>query len=590
MKKGVWISLVTLVMVFPLTSRAETTEVGDFALLDHQGVFHQLSRYADQQAVVIFVQGNGCPIARLALPTLKSLRDKFADRGVKFLMLNANVQDDRDSIRQEASEFGIDFPILIDEAQLVAESLGVVRTCEVFVFNPKTKAIVFRGPIDDRLDYEVQREVAQHNYLEDALTAMLAGEAIDTDVPQVKGCLVSFPTRQTDSKRDISYSREVAPILQRRCVTCHQEGGIAPFAMSSHETVQGWGSMIHETVLTKRMPPGQIDSEFGTWADVHFITAEEQSTLLHWIDAGAPQDGDHDPLTQIVSSTDSKWRLGEPDLIVEIPPQEVPATGIVDYRYVTLPLGLDEVKWVRAYQFYIDQPQVVHHITTSTVMLGENEDENPTLASRTGFAGFAPGKPVLVYPENVGYKVGPGMAIRASLHYTPNGKAVTDRSQIGLYFRDTVPAQEIRRWSPGTRDIVIPPHAHEHPVSAERTVKADTYLFNLQPHMHFRGKRVSYTAIFPDGTAQKLLSVPNYQFNWQMIYTPTEPIFLPAGTKIVAEGAFDNSSMNLNNPAPDKEVRFGLQSWDEMFIAHMQISAPREEPPTSAPDKPALAD
>ena len=228
----------------------------------------------------------------------------------------------------------------------------------------------------------------------------------------------------------------------------------------------------------------------------------------------------------------------------------------------------------------------MHHITTSTVVIGENDDQNPNDSSRTGFAGFAPGKPILVYPKDVGYKVGPGTAIRASLHYTPNGKAVTDRSQIGLYFRDTVPEYEIRRWGPGTRDFLIPPHAHDHPVSAERMVKHDAYLFNLQPHMHVRGKRVSYTAFFPDGTQRKLLSVPNYQFNWQMIYTPKEPIFLPEGTKIVAEGAFDNSSMNLTNPAPDQEVRFGPQSWDEMFICHMQISAPMEPKEPKEPKEP----
>jgi peroxiredoxin len=577
MIKGVWIILVTLIAVFPSTSRAKTTEVRDFALLDHQGVFHQLSRYADQKAVIVFVHGNGCPIARLAVPTLKAVREKFADQDVKFLMLNANVQDDLDSIRQEATEFEIDFPILVDEAQLVAESLGVERTCEVFVIDPRKKALVYRGPIDDRLDYEVQRQVARHNYLDDALTALLAGKAIETDVPEVKGCLVSFPARQADHKRDISYAREIAPIFERRCVKCHQDGGIAPFAMKSHDSLLGWAPMIRETLLTKRMPPGQIDNEFGQWLDVHYVTTKEQSTLMHWMDAGSPKDGEEDPLTKVAGRADSKWRLGEPDLIVEIPPQEVPDTGILDYRYVTLPLGLDEEKWVRGYEFYIDNPQVVHHITTSTVVIGENDDENPNDASRTGFAGFAPGKPSLLYPKDVGYRVGPGTAIRASLHYTPNGKAVTDHSQIGLYFRDTVPQHEIRRWSPGTSDFVIPPHAHDHPVSAERTVKADTYVFNLQPHMHFRGKRVSYTAVFPDGTNRKLLSVPNYRFNWQMIYTPKEPIFLPAGTKIVAEGAFDNSDMNLDNPGPDQEVKFGPQSWDEMFLAHMQIAAMEEK-------------
>ena len=577
-----------LVILPWMESNAETARIGDFALIDHQGAFHWLSRNEGEKAVVLFIQGNGCPMTRLAVPTLKAIREKFASQGVQFWMLNANVQDDPASIRKEATEYAIDFPILMDEAQLVAESLGVVRTCEVFVINPKTKELVYRGPMDDRLDYEVQKQAAQHHYLEDALTALLTGDAprkatgkATKNAPgEVRGCLVSFPRRTADKKRQISYTKEIVPILKSRCVTCHREGDIAPWAMTSHAMVQGWGSMMRETVLNKRMPPGQIDNEIGQWLDVHHITVKEQATLVHWIDAGSPMDGDLDPLPQIAGRDRPVWRLGEPDLIVEIPPQEVPATGVLDYRYVTIPFNLDSVKWVRAYEFHVDNPQVVHHITTSTIRLGKDKEGNPNADSRTGFAGFAPGKPLWVYHDDVGYRLAPGMALRASLHYTPNGKAVTDRSRIGFYFRDSVPAREIRRWAPLNARFVIPPHVADHPVRAERTVKKDSHIYNLQPHMHFRGKRMLYTAVFPDGREQKLLNVPNYNFNWQMIYTPKKPIFVPAGTKIVCEGAFDNSKANPANPAPDKEVRWGPQSWDEMFIGHLQLAAvksPRDE-------------
>ncbi len=566
-------ALLALVALPCLASYAETARIGDFAAIDHQGAFHRLSRYEDQRAVVIFVQGNGCPIARLAVPTLKAIQEKFDGQGVLFWMLNANVQDDADSIRQEATEYSIDFPILIDEAQLVAESLGVVRTCEVFVIDPKTRDVVYRGPIDDHLDYEVQKQAAKNHYLEDALIALLAGDAVTVDAPEVRGCLIAFPRRTADRNRRISYTNEIVPILRSRCVSCHRKGDIAPWAMTSHEMVQGWGPMMRETVMTKRMPPGQIDNEIGQWMDVHHLTVEEQATLLHWIDAGSPVDGDLDPLQQIAGRGSPVWRLGEPDLILEIPPQEVPATGIVDYRYVTIPFNLDEEKWVRAYEFYVDNPAAVHHITTSTIMLGKDEEGNPNADSRTGFAGYAPGKPRWVYHDDVGYKLTPGMALRASLHYTPNGKAVTDRSKVGFYFRDAAPAREIRRWAPYNKKFVIPPHTADHPVRAERTVKVDSHLYNFQPHMHFRGKRMLYTAVFPDGREQKLLNVPNYDFNWQMIYTPKEPIFLPEGTKIVCEGGFDNSKANPANPAPEKEVRWGPQSWDEMFIGHLQLAA-----------------
>ena len=208
--------------------QAEVSDVGDFALLDHQGFFHQLSRYGDQEAVVLFVHGNGCPIARLAVPALKEVRDKFSERKVKFLMLNANVQDKLEAIRDEAREFEIDFPILVDNSQLVAESLGVKRTCEVFVINPDTMQIAYRGPINDQFDYEVQRENAQNHYLADALNAVLADEEIATRSRDVQGCLVSFPNRNADQKRDISYAKEIAPIIQNRYTSCHEPNGIGP--------------------------------------------------------------------------------------------------------------------------------------------------------------------------------------------------------------------------------------------------------------------------------------------------------------------------------------------------------------------------
>jgi len=208
-----WIGLVTLTALAPLAAVAQKP-VGDFALLDHKGAFHQLSRYADQNAVVIFVQGNGCPISRVTVPTLAEIREEFAGQGVQFLLLNSNIQDDPASIRKEAAEFSIDFPILMDEAQLVAESLGVKRTCEVFVIDPAKREIVFHGPVDDRADYETQRLVVQNHYLRDALSAMLAGEPVAMDVPESPGCLITFPTRTVDRNRRISYSEEIVPILK----------------------------------------------------------------------------------------------------------------------------------------------------------------------------------------------------------------------------------------------------------------------------------------------------------------------------------------------------------------------------------------
>ena len=182
-----------------LTSTAFAIEPGqkvdDFRLVDHRGQAHALHGLADKKAVVIMVQGNGCPIVRQALPALAEVREKYRDQGIEFLLLNSNLQDKRELVTKEADEFKIDFPILLDETQRVGTALGVMRTSEVFVIEPKTWKLIYRGPMDDRLSYERQRP-AQNHYLTDALDAVMAGRPVKTSKADGVGCLVNFPERK----------------------------------------------------------------------------------------------------------------------------------------------------------------------------------------------------------------------------------------------------------------------------------------------------------------------------------------------------------------------------------------------------------
>ena len=167
--------------------------IPEFTLTDHLGKTHSLDQYQDADLLVFYVQGNGCPIARIALPNLREVRSEFADRNVEFLAFNANIQDNPDAIRREADNFGIDFPSLKDEGQVLAKALGVERTAEVFVVDPRTRDVFFRGPINDQLGYETQKNEASRHYLKDALNTVLAGGQVDMDnVPDSKGCLIAF--------------------------------------------------------------------------------------------------------------------------------------------------------------------------------------------------------------------------------------------------------------------------------------------------------------------------------------------------------------------------------------------------------------
>ena len=191
-------ALLALTTAVSLTTQALAIEPGqgveNFRLLDQQGKAHELHILSDSKAVVLMVQGNGCPIVRQALPALAEVRARYQSQGVEFLLLNSNLQDTRELVAKEASEFKIDFPILLDSSQLIGEALGVVRTSEVFVIDPKDWQLKYRGPMDDRLSYERQRP-AKHHYLTDALDAVLAGQPVATPYADGVGCLVNFPER-----------------------------------------------------------------------------------------------------------------------------------------------------------------------------------------------------------------------------------------------------------------------------------------------------------------------------------------------------------------------------------------------------------
>lgn len=210
MKKLAVIVLAMSMSIGQLVHAKESQRIGDFALLDQTGKHHKLSWYGDQKAIVIFVQGNGCPIVRNSVPQLRAIRDQYADQGVQFFMLNPQPQDNRATIVAEATDFSYDFPILIDDTQLIAESLGVDRTSEVFIINPQTQEVVYRGPVDDRLHYETQKAEANNHYLRDALDAHLAGNPLPSNVPEAPGCLITFAAKKL-TKKHRPATRQISP-------------------------------------------------------------------------------------------------------------------------------------------------------------------------------------------------------------------------------------------------------------------------------------------------------------------------------------------------------------------------------------------
>lgn len=549
-----------------VTPSGEEQYIDNFVLLDHQGRAHELFYHYDAPAIVLMVQGNGCPIVRNLATDIKQVRDEFEEKGFKFLMINANPNDDRSEIAIEASEYNIDIPILKDETQLIAASMGITRTAEVFVIDPAGGEVLYRGPVNDRITYERQKQEPSSHYLKNALNDILAGNPVGTKVLPTKGCIVNLRDGlDRDAHAKISYSETIAPILIENCASCHQEGGIGPWAMTDYSDVEGFAPMIREVVRTKRMPPWSADPHIGEFLQSRELSVEEQQLLVRWIETGAPRGEGPDPLEERESDA-VEWPLGKPDLIVEAPAFNVPATGIVDYQFPSVKNPSGEDKWVRAVTVLPGEKTVVHHVLLgSSPELTEPGEGNQESVFDNFLYGFAPGVPSYEYPENTGILVKAGGEFRFQFHYTPSGKSATDVTRVGLYFHDKKPEHVLRQQVILNPRIDIPANNSEHEETAYFEFDHDAEIYFLFPHAHYRGKSSKFDIRYPDGRQETLLSVPKYDFNWQHNYPLKESLKVPAGSKLIHQTIYDNSDKNFSNPNPDRNVGWGLQSHDEML-------------------------
>ena len=524
--------------------------------------------------------GNGCPMVRHALQDFKQLRSLFNAKGVEFWLLNSQLQDSRDSIVAESTEYSIDFPILKDKHQLVSKRLGITRTSEVLIMDLDERRWIYRGPLNDRLSYEKQRNVATQSHVQQQLESLLAGNEISFSSFKAKGCIIHYASSPDAS--EISYSKDIAPILKEHCVQCHRKGGIGPWNMNSHKKVLGFSYMIREVLLTKRMPPWHADPEIGHFSNDVSLSPEEKSLLLTWIEAGAKRGSDTDPLAQPMAPL-PKWPLGKPDKVIKLPEVKLPATGTVDYIYVNIPNPWKKDIWLRGVDFVAGDSRAVHHCISSHTRA---VNPNSKILGETLIGGHVPGNKSHFFPKDMGIYIPKGGQLTIQMHYTTYGKASIDLSEIAFYYAKKKPSRRLRTTYIVDPSIEIPAHAENHRDQAYMPIFQDIEIISLLPHAHFRGKSSKFTLRLPSGEEKQLLSVPNYDFNWQRSYYFNKPVFAPAGSKLVQSFTYDNSSNNPANPDPSKTVRWGEQSWEEMLFASVQyrlLEEPKNEKPLTRP-------
>jgi mono/diheme cytochrome c family protein/peroxiredoxin len=559
------------------------TKVDNFRLTDENLQSHELRRLSDASAIVILTQMNGCPVSRNTASTLKKLKDEYGPKGVEFLMLNSTPQDKREEIQAEAKEYGYDVPILMDVNQLVGEQLGVTRTAQAFVIDPKTMKIIYRGPLDDRVTYERQKASADHQWAKDAIDSLIAHQPVAVAEEPAVGCLIDFPHRNQAVAQNITYVHDIAPIVEQKCVTCHQPGGIGPMPLTSYEKIKAFSPMIREVIRTQRMPPWRADPGVGTFHDDKSLSPDQIKTMVHWIEAGAPRGTGVDTLAATKFQV-AEWPLGKPDLVLDIPAHEIPASGIVDYQHPWVANPLKEDKWVRASTIKVENRQGVHHILTGYLTdvpkPGEQAFEEKWGAS---MGGYAVGAESEIDPKNVGTLLPAGGAIGFQNHYTPYGKDVTEHSQLALYFYDKKPPLMMHNVAIANPNIMIPANTEAHQEVAYVVFPKDAILYSAFPHAHYRGASSSLTIRYPDGKEKILVALPKYDFNWQRDYTFETPVKVPAGSWLINKTTYDNSKRNPANPDPNRIVPWGDQSSDEMLYTALRYRWVDE---TSADPKP----
>lgn len=551
---------------------------GDFALLDQHGHFHQLSRYAEHDAVVILVAAADDQTSSRAVTSLTQVRQNLVqqspDENFVFLLLFADADPDRAVVQSMAEEQGIDLPVLIDEAQIVLTTLDARQLGEVFVLDPGSQDVIYRGALGASGD----EGVAQASTLQQTLGEILASRSVTVEAVAATGPEIDYRYQRQLQAQSISYQNDIAPLLQRRCAHCHVEQGLAPWAMNRHLMVMGWSPMIREVVITRRMPPGQIDGYIGDWQQTHELPPEELAMLIHWIDQGAPQDGNVDPLAEPAADV-ATWPLGEPDLIVEVPEQVLPATGVVDFLLESADLSLLEDRWLRAVAYDVGDKSVLHSLMiyardAAAPVATDTDLIDPEVSEYVSI--FVPGERVDAFPDDAAYLLESNRNLAFKIRYLTSGRETVDRTRIGLYFQDEAPGMMVDSIVIANESINIPAGAAEHREMAQSDpLVSDVYLSSLSPHAHGRAKSMQLTAVYPGGDRELIANVANYNFNWQLTYRLRQPLLLPAGTRLEAETVYDNSLANPLNADPSVSVQWGLSDQDEMFNHYVRILRPR---------------
>ena len=509
------------------------------------------------KAYVLAFTSTSCPLVGRYLPTLNRLEKEYRDRGVSFLALNVSPDDSITAVAAQAVEFDCAFPFVKDEDARCAAHLGVKRTPEVVVLDADRK-VRYRGRIDDQYRLGGARPKPTRHDLKEALDAVLAGKKVAVSETPVDGCVITRYELPKPSA-PVTFAEHVAPIIHKHCAECHRPGTSAPFSLLSYEQVAARAATLAEVVRDGRMPPWYGAPAHTEFVNRRGLSAKERETVLQWVKHGRLK-GDEKNMPKAPAFDKDAWRIGKPDLLVRSPEHQLPADGVIDYKYVVMPHVFVNDTWVQGIEIRGDNPRVLHHANLAYVKLTEK------WSIKNFITGTVPGGEAMTLEPGVGYKIPAGSVLVLQTHYVTTGKKERSRLSVGLKYASGTIDRHLRFAYLMDNRFAIPPFAPAHRVATSRTLPADAVGVGLFTHMHVRGRDMTFKAHYPDGKSETLLTIPNYSFDWQQAYRwEAGKKKFPKGTKLEAVAHYDNSAFNPFNPDPKATVRDGQQTFNEMM-------------------------
>jgi hypothetical protein len=407
------------------------------------------------------------------------------------------------------------------------------------------------------------------------------------------GMFLPSVARIRTSAASVTFSKDVAPIIQKNCMVCHRPGEVAPMAFTSYKEVRPWARSIREKVVTREMPPWFADPKHGEFSNDCRLSQKEIDTIVAWVEGGAPE-GDPKELPANPKFTEG-WQIGKPDAVLTMTEEfNIPAEGVIPYKYFAIPTNFTEDKYVQFAEIRAGDRAHLHHVIVSVRYPGSGtlplagEIKPEALGTLRGqqqsaedsegrLVGWAPGEAPLILHDGQAKLVKKGSVLIFQVHYTTNGVTGKDRTSVGLIFSKAPVEKRVITAGAVARTLVIPPGDPNYESTASFAFKEDSHIDSLHPHMHVRGKDFLYRLVYPDGTSKILLSVPRYDFAWQLTYFLKEPVAAPKGSRLEVVAHHDNSAKNKFNPDPTATVRWGDQTWDEMMIGYLDYTVDKQD-------------